>query len=53
MLKIKKQLKELTARIERLEEEIKTCSQGREAKADGDISYKEVIDEWLNGKRES
>lgn len=53
MLKIKKQLKELTARIERLEEKIKAYSPHTEAKADSDISYKEVIDEWLNGKRES
>lgn len=38
-------------RISRLEEAVFDKTEASERKNDDEISYKEVLDEWLNGKR--
>lgn len=51
MIKITKKLKELESRIEALEKALKVA-EGKDFVPNGDqISYKEVLEEWLNGKK--
>ncbi|MBQ8840041.1 MAG: hypothetical protein IJ004_06700 [Clostridia bacterium] len=49
-----KQILELTARVERLESIVNSITGSTVQKSEDDSpSYKEVIDQWLNGKDKS
>lgn len=50
MLKHIKLLKELEKRVTLLEKALE-CVNNRQVSDQNDASYKEVFDEWLNGKR--
>lgn len=50
MTKNRKLLMELESRILRLEEQILKIIPSSTEKANEEASYKEVLDEWLNGK---
>lgn len=47
----KKKFKEIEARIALLENKLKLLQNVKTADPVDEISYKEVIDEWLNGKK--
>ena len=47
----KKKFKEIEARIVLLENKIKLLQNTKTADPVDEISYKEVIDQWLNGKK--
>ncbi|MBQ7353387.1 MAG: hypothetical protein IJW54_05215 [Clostridia bacterium] len=51
MTKNKQLLLELSMRISRLEQVVFDKAEASERKSDNEISYKEVLDEWLNGKK--
>ncbi|MBQ7788275.1 MAG: hypothetical protein IJ398_01315 [Clostridia bacterium] len=46
----KKRLLEIEARISALEDKIKEKSVSNDTGNENEASYKEVIDEWFNGK---
>ena len=50
MLKLKKKLIEIQNRIIVLEGKVKSLEKMKTADPVDEISYKEVVDEWLNGK---
>lgn len=47
----KKKFKEIEERIVSLENEVKLLQNVKTADPVDEISYKEVIDQWLNGKK--
>ncbi|MBO5261639.1 MAG: hypothetical protein J6B45_01190 [Clostridia bacterium] len=51
MIKITKKLKELEGRIEALEKALKVAESKDFTPSRDQISYKEVLEEWLNGKK--
>lgn len=51
MIKITKKLKELEGRIEALEKALKVAENKDFTPNSDQISYKEVLEEWLNGKK--
>lgn len=50
MFRLKKKIKSLEARISSLEKRLDTSEPSCKVNEDG-ASYKEVIEEWLNGKK--
>ncbi|MBQ7907679.1 MAG: hypothetical protein IJ309_07785 [Clostridia bacterium] len=51
MTKITKKLMELECRIKALENAVKQASSAEIGTTQDQITYKEVLEEWLNGKK--
>lgn len=53
MLKSKKILIEIQNKVASLEKRVKSLENKKTSDPVDEISYKEVVDEWLNGKKTS